>query len=123
MFEIGRAAALFADDNEVQKRLRDFYGAAESLTQRQREMTARQQAGTPSPQDAGQLQVLSESATSLLVNVIRELSRGANFPVQYLSDSEVRKIFTLNLSNPSGFSTVILNTQQQPATAPPQPPR
>jgi hypothetical protein len=118
MFEMGRAAALFADDPEVQKKLRDFYSAVQSNTQLQREAVARQQSGKPDLQDAGRLQATSASSTSLLVEVIKELSRAAKFPVHALSDSDLRNIFTVPLSNPSGFSTVIVNAPQQPGPVP-----
>jgi len=120
MFEIGRATALFADNQEVQKRLRDFYSAVQSGNQLKREVTARQQTGNPDPQDAGRLQAADANSTGLLVSVIKELSRGANFPVQSLSDSDVRNIFTIGLSNPAGFSTLIMNPQQPPGSVPPQ---
>ncbi len=63
------------------------------------------------------------NATGLLVAMIKDMSRAANFPVQSLSDSDVRNIFTLGLSNPTGISTLIVNAQQPPTPIPPQPTR
>lgn len=120
MFEMGRAAALFADDEEVQKKLRDYYGYMQSLNKLHEEVTARQQAGKPDPQAAARLQNASDHATDMLVAVIKELSRAANFPVRSLSDVDVKNIFTIKLANPAGFSTVIVNqNQQSPFQQPP----
>jgi hypothetical protein len=122
MFEIGRAGALFADDAEVQKKLRDFYGAVQKQDQLKREIVAREQAGKPDPQDGGRLLSMVEKTTDLLLSVIREMSNRAKFSVQALSDSEVRSIFLLPLANPNGISTVIVSAQQQQPLAPPPPP-
>src|SRR6266498_2827275 len=55
MFEIGRAGALFADDREVQKRLRDFYDSTKTHTQLQRDIAARLQTGSQNAEDAARL--------------------------------------------------------------------
>ena len=56
--------------------------------------------------------------TKVLVEVIQELSRATNFAVQSLSESEVRSIFTLDLSNPGVSSTILLNAPQQRLRSP-----
>lgn len=71
MFEIGRAGALFADDMEVQKKLRDFYNGVTAQSKLQAEIAARQAAGKPDPQDGGRMEASARDTTGLLVAVIQ----------------------------------------------------
>ena len=109
MFEMGRAAALFAHDVEIQKKLRDFYAAVQA---------------TPKPEDLSHA-AASERSTNLLVGIIKEMSRSVNFPIQNLSDTDVRATFTLPLVNPMGGPIIINNLQAPQPSANPNasPPR
>lgn len=119
MLEIGRAGALFADDTEVQKHLRDFYSAVIEQSRLRAEIDARGAAGSPDASDAGRFESTTRGTTNLLISLIKELSRSANFSVQSLSDSDVRGIFTMLLTNPSGFSTFVINAGGSPQPTPP----
>jgi len=93
MFETSRAGALFAEDAEVQKGMRDFYDA---ITR-----------GEPEPQ-----------RTDRFITLIKQMSKSARCPVQALSDADVRNIFLLKLQNPLGAPVVIQQVPQNPGQAP-----
>jgi hypothetical protein len=94
MFEFGRAGALFAEDVEVQKGLRDLYDA------------------TKRGEAEGQ-------RSDRFISLIKQMSRSAKCPLQALSDADVRNVFLLRLQNPTGVQLVIQQVPQNPAPPPP----
>jgi len=94
MFEISRASALFAEDVEVQKGMRDFHaGIKRDDPEAQR--------------------------TDRLISLIKQMSESARCPIQALSDTDVRNIFLLPLQNPLGAPVIIQQVPQNPGHPPP----
>jgi hypothetical protein len=87
MFEMGRASALFAEDAEVQKGMRDFHDAIKRCE--------------PEPQ-----------RTDRFISLIKQMSKSARCPLQALSDTDVRNVFLLQLQNPLGAAVIIQQIPQ-----------
>ena len=93
MFEIGRAGALFAEDVEVQKGLRDLHDARKRCE------------AEPQP-------------TERFISLIKQMGRSAKCPLDALSDADVRNVLLLPLRNPSGFQVIVQQPLQNPAPPP-----